>query len=465
MSIPRLTFLYPSLFRTARIGESLAAASHQPAKASQYRATPRAGFHCTPRRKQQATARQRYGPASEPTPPPTGRGMGDAEKAPLKDAKEVKGDGQSNKSPQGPEQQKAQESSTSPFGQDDPANNTDEYDDNSLESDAPKPEEQPQRVEQESAPPPPKEDLPPTTEAMGTVLHMGPPSSIPEDRKPPHLQATPYVHHFDTYSLVRRLAEGGFTEASSVTIMKAVRDLLTLNLEKAQKGLVSKSDVENETYLFRAACSELRTEIQNNRKAETEKMRTERTQLQHEVDILNQKLTQDMLTLKEALKGMFNDRKMVVNTEQRGMATRIQELNYKITVALNSDSKSEVEGLRWVLTRRAAITIISMAFMILSSLRYHSYVAERAKKAASASSSDSGGSGSALSASLTPSSAISASLAGSNSSGGGGDSSDGGNGGASNNGGGGAGMAAGPDAVELIAGLNQGVNPGYVSLG
>jgi len=60
---------------------------------------------------------------------------------------------------------------------------------------------------------------------------------------------------------------------------------------------------------------------------------------------------------------MFNDRKMAVRMEQRTMESAIQELNYKITVALNSDSKSEVEGLRWVLTRRAALAIAVMAGM------------------------------------------------------------------------------------------------------
>lgn len=63
---------------------------------------------------------------------------------------------------------------------------------------------------------------------------------------------------------------------------------------------------------------------------------------------------------------MFNDRKMAVRMEQRAMESAIQELHYKITVALNSDSKSEVEGLRWVLTRRAALAIAVMAGMFLS---------------------------------------------------------------------------------------------------
>jgi hypothetical protein len=74
--------------------------------------------------------------------------------------------------------------------------------------------------------------------------------------------------------------------------------------------------------LFRAACSELKTEIQNNRKKNEETMRRERTLLQHEVEILNQKLTQELLSLKDDLKGMFDDRKMAVRMEQRAMESK-----------------------------------------------------------------------------------------------------------------------------------------------
>lgn len=42
---------------------------------------------------------------------------------------------------------------------------------------------------------------------------------------------------------------------------------------------------------------------------------------------------------------------------------------------LNSDAKSEIEGLRWVLTRRSVMGILFMAFMVLTSLRYASYKA------------------------------------------------------------------------------------------
>lgn len=61
---------------------------------------------------------------------------------------------------------------------------------------------------------------------------------------------------------------------------------------------------------------------------------------------------------------------------------QIQELNYRITVALNSDTKSEVEGVRWILTRRAVLAIVFMAFVVLSSLRLASYRSHEAALAA-----------------------------------------------------------------------------------
>lgn len=159
---------------------------------------------------------------------------------------------------------------------------------------------------------------------VDTVLHMDPPLDSPIGNfSLPHLTPSPYVHHFDSYTLTKRIEEGGFSPEQSIESMKIVRALLAQNLDAAKEGLVSKSDVENETYLFQAACSELKTEVQNARKANDEKMRMQRTLLQHEVDILNQKLTQDLASLKDDLRGMFNDRKMDVRMEQRSMESAV----------------------------------------------------------------------------------------------------------------------------------------------
>lgn len=78
---------------------------------------------------------------------------------------------------------------------------------------------------------------------LEAVLHMQPPEHVAKQH--PSMSPPPYEHHFDSYSLVKQLEEGGYTPQQAVTSMKAVRKLLAKNLKVAQQSLVSKSDVEN----------------------------------------------------------------------------------------------------------------------------------------------------------------------------------------------------------------------------
>ncbi|KAF6793059.1 MOZ protein represents a chromatin-associated acetyltransferase [Colletotrichum sojae] len=215
---------------------------------------------------------------------------------------------------------------------------------------------------------------------LEAILHMGPPEEVAKQH--PHMSPPPYVHHFDSYSLVKQLGGGGYTEEQAITAMKAIRALLAHNLDVAQESLVSKSDVENETYLFRAACSELGTEVKNNQKLGDEEMRQKRTLLQHEIDILTQSLNQELVTLNDNVRGMFNDRKMAVREEQKAVDSKIQQISYKISLQLSSDAKSEIETLRWILIRRSAVGILFMAVATLLTLRYGTYVSHENQKEA-----------------------------------------------------------------------------------
>ncbi|KAA8913105.1 hypothetical protein FN846DRAFT_180246 [Sphaerosporella brunnea] len=189
-----------------------------------------------------------------------------------------------------------------------------------------------------------------------------------------------YVHHFDTYSLVQRLSAGGFSKGQSVAIMKGIRSLLEKNMAEAQENLVSKSNIENETYLFQAASSELRNEIQNSKKLAIDQLRSERTRIQTEFDLLNQAFLAEIMTLKDELNSMFNDRKMATRAEQREMENKIQELNYKITILIGSDMKSEVEKLRWQTTRRGLIAIACLALFVVASIRVNNSSHDKRKK-------------------------------------------------------------------------------------
>jgi hypothetical protein len=51
-------------------------------------------------------------------------------------------------------------------------------------------------------------------------------------------------------------------------------------------------------------------------------------------------------------------------------------------VTLNSDAKSDIEGLRWVLIRRSVLGIIFMALLTLSTIRYTTYMGHKRQKEA-----------------------------------------------------------------------------------
>ncbi|KAL1863737.1 hypothetical protein Plec18167_000833 [Paecilomyces lecythidis] len=407
MTAPRLPFLYPNIVRSIRSCEP---PTYRSLRLPSHSRFPHAGFHTSQRCDQETTYHRRYGPAVEAKLPPPSRPKDDkSQDQSSRETPSQKDSSQDQRGEARPEQAQAQDSmkpteqeqsgqekkpavdasSTNLSAELPPQEGADAHEDvDDLENNDPSLQQRKDEARQ-------KQTASSDDNPLQDVLQMPSPSSYltpsgvsaANGQKPPHLTPPPYVHHFDTYSLVRDLGKGGFTDEQSVTIMKAIRSILQDNLELARENLTSKSDVENESYLFKAACSELQQSLQASRNSEIQRQRTSRTQLQHEVDILSQRLNQELMGLKDDLKGMFNDHKMTTRELQRSLDTAIQELNYKITVSLNSDGKSEAEGLRWILTRRAASAIATSAIMIILFLRYYSYKtsqkeAKKAKEAA-----------------------------------------------------------------------------------
>ena len=236
MSIPRLSFLYPHLSKPARLYEP--ALAQRPSRTAGKR--PDKQCFSTTRRCTEETYAQRYGTAAEPMPPPSvpndlgrQRALDSIEKEiPLSPSQQ---EGEKAGKPKEPEkaaqadqtsskqekESKTQENSPLPS----------ELDSNEVKA-------------QELVNSPRREAI---SKPLDRVLQIETPteSKSEGEQRPPHLEAPRYVHHFDTFTLVRDLAKGGFTEAQSVTLMKAVRSLLAINMEVAHAGLVSKSDVEN----------------------------------------------------------------------------------------------------------------------------------------------------------------------------------------------------------------------------
>lgn len=251
MSTARLTFLYPHLFRSARNGESAVQTIRirKRAKAPPPRYQVARSFATTNVRRD--TLVERHGKAVEPF----------LEKGEAPESVKVYTPEPEKKAGTTiPESQTESEQSETEEAQDDMPRNAETKDPSTLllseelqaASKIPGDAGSPLREDMDG------QDVPiqlqqaainttDTATPLDNVLHMPPPESQEEEdaAKPPHLQTPPYVHHFDTYTLVQQVEAGGFTPEQSITAMKAVRALLADNLELARASLVSKSDVEN----------------------------------------------------------------------------------------------------------------------------------------------------------------------------------------------------------------------------
>ncbi|TGZ80986.1 hypothetical protein EX30DRAFT_364039 [Ascodesmis nigricans] len=95
----------------------------------------------------------------------------------------------------------------------------------------------------------------------------------------------------------------------------------------------------------------------------------------------------ELLQMRNEISDMFNERKMQGRAEMRGMENKIVELNYKITIMLGSEVRSEIEKLRWVTTRRGLAAIGALATVVFICLRMNG--SNKKKKEADASSASS----------------------------------------------------------------------------
>lgn len=149
--------------------------------------------------------------------------------------------------------------------------------------------------------------------------------------------------------------------------MRTAKALLVMAEEEASRDLVAKADVENEAYLFSAALSELRTEVQMTARTDGIALRSLASQLQREVDSLSQKMREDMANLRNENQLDLNNRKDEASADIAAIEQKILDLNNKFSL-LVGDTKAALETSKWIQTRRsivmiATLALISMAYM------------------------------------------------------------------------------------------------------
>ncbi|KAJ9475677.1 Protoheme IX farnesyltransferase, mitochondrial [Pseudozyma hubeiensis] len=169
-------------------------------------------------------------------------------------------------------------------------------------------------------------------------------------------------------------------------IMEGVRHLITTRGRQLAHACLNKSDVENQAYLFKAALSEIRTEVQVRGRNDAAGLRSITTLLQREVDTLEQKMKEDVERLKHDIQVDMSNRKAESKEEQNNLEQEIQDLNNRFTISL-SDLKTEIEqNVKWDATRRSLFLVFGIAAIVAANLAIADYLTrddEAAKAAAS----------------------------------------------------------------------------------
>ncbi|KAF9098572.1 hypothetical protein BGX29_005029 [Mortierella sp. GBA35] len=174
-------------------------------------------------------------------------------------------------------------------------------------------------------------------------------------------------HNFNTNKIVTKLEKNGFQRGQAEGIMRSIKALLGQHTNKIRKNILTKGDLENESYLFKAALTELRTELQILRKNDAAALAIRTEIISREIDSLNQKLREDIANVKNDIAIDMNSRKSDVREEQKALEIRIQSMSNHYMAQLG-DMRTKMEAAKWETTRKGMVAIfISATFVLLTS--------------------------------------------------------------------------------------------------
>jgi hypothetical protein len=185
-------------------------------------------------------------------------------------------------------------------------------------------------------------------------------------------RAARLTHYFDTFHIVTRLEASGFQHGQAVATMNAIRALLLAETEMCKAEMLSRADLENQSYLFRAAMSELLSEIKILRRNEAMQLRLETLGLQRKLEVLDQQMREDLQTMRTEVEMDVEMRRSQTRSDAKDIELRIQELDNKFTVKLG-DLKTAMERYKWDSTRRLLLGLVVIAVI-------GTYIINRPKK-------------------------------------------------------------------------------------
>ncbi|KAJ2869362.1 hypothetical protein GGI22_000314, partial [Coemansia erecta] len=177
------------------------------------------------------------------------------------------------------------------------------------------------------------------------------------------LQDPPYAP-FNTYRLVRLLIEAGYSGGQAKTIMLLFKHQVYETVERVKANMLTKSDLENDAYLFRAALQELRTETQMIRKNDQAILESQLAGIDREIESLAQKINDDIANVRSDIEIEMNNHKHDTSHAMKSLDMKLHELSSKYQFVVG-EMKTDVEAIRLESIRHGLLAAVVTTLVLV----------------------------------------------------------------------------------------------------
>ncbi|KAJ2451793.1 hypothetical protein EV183_003389 [Coemansia sp. RSA 2336] len=170
---------------------------------------------------------------------------------------------------------------------------------------------------------------------------------------------------FNTHDLVTRLVAAGFTRQQATLLMILVKHKVYESMERLKSNMLTKSDLENDAYLFRAALQELRTETQMIRKNDQAILESQSAAIDRDIESLAQRLTDEIANLRSDIEIELNNHKHDSIHEMKSLDMELHGLASKYQVVLG-EMKTDIETIKLESIRRGLLAAVITTLALLA---------------------------------------------------------------------------------------------------
>ncbi|KAJ1680125.1 hypothetical protein EV182_000632, partial [Spiromyces aspiralis] len=171
-------------------------------------------------------------------------------------------------------------------------------------------------------------------------------------------------HHFDTFKLVERLSSSGLTHGQAVALTYAIRTCIADRLERLRRETMTRSDLENELYLYRSYLEELRTEIQVLRKNDQFLLQSDAASIEREVEALASQMKEDMASLRSDIQIDMNTRKHEHSDGIKKQEMMLHDMVSMYQVVIG-DMRTDIESVKLESIRKGLMAAVTTTLVVI----------------------------------------------------------------------------------------------------